>query len=468
VVKKFNSKSGFISRVRILILIFLLSPLYSNFFDPGENCIYSETGRTEIYFPLANGLKVYLWPNFNSPLSTIVLAVKAGTVEENQETNGYLHLLEHCLLFRQNHLLIEKQLFSTIRNTGMYYNAHTDQDIMSFEVCLEEKNLEEALTLLKDIVFSFELTEEALEKEKIVICQEIKEIERDPLKVGLTKIYSSIFSSSSYGLPVYGQEKVISQTTVSGLRDFYQKLFYPNNSALVIIGNFNPNKIKEVINRIYSDLKPGPVKVKPAFVPSGSAVKYSQLEMRMKIPKTYLLAGWLGPSYNQPDAVPLELLVEILGRGINPLLYGAFAGYPELVSSLSLHYLSHEKAGLIFLSAVTSENNVSTIKRLLQNFFLTLAEINYGLDDYPPGQQYLIIDFLQGGKNRIKWLAEKSLEEPILLGRALAKHLLIADESKSLNYLAAIGSQNSSDLRRVAREYLGKGKPVWLIIKPEK
>ncbi|HEK85632.1 MAG: M16 family metallopeptidase [Candidatus Saccharicenans sp.] len=417
---------------------------------------------------MSNGLKVYLLSGYPYPLTTVVLAVKAGIEAENSETNGWRHLLEHCLLFRQSRLIEKNQLFSTIKKTGLYYNAHTDQDLMTFEFCLPKEYLEEALGRLKEIVFNFDFTEEALENEKKIISLEIKEIERNPEKLGLSLIYKLIFGDSNYGLPVYGQEKVIQQATLKDLEKIHQQYFWPNNSALVVIGDFSLEKIKPVITSLYSDLSPGQIQTVAPFPSPKLSNQDSLLELTMKIPETYLLAGLPGPPYNLPEAINLELLIEILGGGMNPLLYGALAGYPDLVTSMRLHYLSHERAGLIYLSAITTEKNISTLKRLLQSFFASLPEINYSPEDYPPGQQYLIMDFLQGGKNRIKWLSEKLTENPIALGMALSKHLLLAAESGQQNYLKQVESLNSSDLRKVARRYFKQARPVWVIIKPEK
>lgn len=422
----------------------------------------------EIRFSLDNGLKVYLLPDYQSPLSTAVLAVRAGVVEETPETNGYLHLLEHCLLFRQNHLTRDDCLLRMIKEYGIYYNAHTEQDLMFFEVCLPKEFLDKALGLLKEVVFNFNITEEGLEKEKKIVLQELAEIERNPQKVGLAKVYELVFPESSYGLPVYGQDKVVRDSTLNKLREFHSKLFFPEKSALVIVGNFDPVMVKEKVQQHFSDLKAGNVSnSKPQSETRLLSASY-QVELAMNISETYLMAGLVGPGYNQPDQIGLDLLVSILGRGLNPLLYAAFAGYPDLVSSATIHYSSHARAGLIFLSATTREDKIATVRRLLQNFFFRLSEVNYSPEDYLPGQQLSAIDFLLGGKNQIRWLSEKSLEDPINLAMALAKHLLLADESQIKNYLASINLLKSSDLRKIARKYFNQGKPVWVVIKPEK
>jgi len=443
-------------------------PLRSKAFITSKNFKQEERLSSDQLFSLENGLQVYLLPNFQSSLSTLVLAVRAGVVEETPETNGYLHLLEHCLLFRQTNLIKDNLLLKTLHEYGMYYNAHTEQDLMFFEICLPGEFLELALGLLKEVVFNFEITEEDLEKEKNIVLRELAEIERDPQKVGLAKVYELVFPESGYRLPAFGNKKVIKEASFKNLREIYSRFFYPDNSALVIIGDFDPTIVRETVYQHLSGLKAGnSPRVKTSFK-SRLLSSSQQVELTMNVSDAYLLAGLVGPGYDQPEQFGMDVLVEILGHGLNPLVYAAFAGYPELVSSVSLYYLSYARGGLILLTANTDEDKIATTRRLLQNFFLKLSELNYSPEDYLPGQQLMSIDFLLGGKNRIAWLSEKLLENPISLAMALAKHLLLVNENQTKNYLASIRSLTSSDLRKIAYRFFNKGKPVWVVIKPEK
>jgi len=178
------------------------------FLECGTVIAEAQDSRTESEFSLDNGLKVYLLPYSGSSLVTIVLAIKVGTADENSRTSGLIHLLEHCLLFRQSHLTAEGRLFRIINQHGLYYNARTEQDLMFFEVSLSRDQIETGLGLLKEVIFSFNLTEEALEQEKAVLLRELAENCRQPEKVGLARVYQLAFPETGYALPVYGKKKL--------------------------------------------------------------------------------------------------------------------------------------------------------------------------------------------------------------------------------------------------------------------
>lgn len=428
---------------------------------------YTLQDSRETEFKLPNGLKVYLLPYPGASLTAVTLAVRAGVVDESPETNGFLHLLEHCLLFRQSHLTRDDRLFSTINQLGLYYNAYTQQDLMLFVICLPTEHLYKGLELLKEVVYYFNLNEEELEKEKTVLLKELAEISRQPEKVGPSGVYALSFPGTGYALPVYGSAEVIKQVSLTDLRDWHQKYFRVNNSALAVVGNFQSEELKANLDIIFSDLKPGSEAISRSAIQIKFPASSPLIELRMKVSDTYVMAGLMAPEYNNPDRVPMEMLAEIAGQGLNPLIYRAFAGQPDLISSARFHYLIHEQAGLIFMSITTEEKKVPAVKRKLQNFLPRLAEMNYSRNDYLPGEQLLVFNFLRGGKNRIHWMSEKMIESPLILSMSLARHLLLRDEKRSENYLEAINKLDSSDLRKIARKYLAKPKPVWVVIRPE-
>jgi len=428
----------------------------------------ANTNPSEIQLKLDNGLTVHLLPSARYSLAAAVLAIKAGTSRETAETNGYLHLLEHCLLFRQSGPGDKDNIFRAIKEYGLYYNAHTEQDLMFFEICVPSGFLKQGLNLLRQIVFNFNLEKEALEREKTIILKELADISRVPQKVGLAKIYELVFPDSPYALPTFGRPEVIKKADIESLREFYSRYFTPENAVLVIVGDFEPQSQIENIKKDFSEVKSSAEKSEVAREEVKAKVLGSPLEITMEVSDTYLIGGLPGPDYSHPDSFGLDLLIEILGRGLNPLFYAAFAGYPGLVHSVNIDYLSHERAGLIFFMITTRAERLPTVKRLVQQFLIKVSDFNFSKNDFLPDEQSLMVfDFLLGGKNRILFSAEKFQENPLQVALALARHLQLSPVQQKSNYLEAINSLSSSDLRRLSYKYLSQNKPAWVIIRPK-
>lgn len=338
---------------------------------------------------------------------------------------------------------------------------------MFFEISLPADHLELGLGLLKEVVFAFNLTEESLEQEKSVLLKELSEYSRQPEKVGLARVYELAFPESGYALPVFGNGEVIGRARLSDLKDLHQEYFRPDNAALVVVGEVKTENLRKVTGQIFSDLRSGGGRSARPDLPRKFPDSGPLIELRMKVSDTYIMAGLPAPEYHSPDRPPMDMLSELAGQGLSPLVYQAFAGQPDLIYSARFHYFSHERAGLIFIAVTSREDRVPTVRRLLQNFLPRLAEMNYSRDDYLPDQQFLVFDFLQGGKNRFQWLSEKMTESPAVLALSLAKHLLLRKDREQKNYLETINGLDSSSLRKIARRYLSRTRPVWVVVKPE-
>jgi len=128
----------------------------------------------------------------------------------------------------------------------------------------------------------------------------------------------------------------------------------------VVVGDFEPEKLKENLKLIFSDLKGGGGQVRRPGLSLKFPASGTTVELRMRVSDTYLLAGLPAPEYNHPDRLPMDLLAELAGQGLSPLLYQAFSGQPDLISSARFHYFSHEQTGLVFISVTSSEDRVAT------------------------------------------------------------------------------------------------------------
>ena len=124
--------------------------------------IFPQEVETTNYFELDNGLKVYLYKKSPLPLLHVVFSVNIGSKDESDETDGLIHLLEHCILFRGSEFRSGEKIGQDIRSHGAYFNAHTGLDIALFEISLPSEYEDFALQLHKEILFNLKISQEEL------------------------------------------------------------------------------------------------------------------------------------------------------------------------------------------------------------------------------------------------------------------------------------------------------------------
>lgn len=440
----------------ILILLFLprLSPA-----PPEEN-----PGRS---FVLENGLKVFLYEKHSLPIVSISAAVNAGSKDETAETNGIVHLLEHCILFRGTARRSATEISHDIRSHGAYYNGNTGQDLVVFEISLPSEYADFALRNQKEILFDFALSQADLDEEKSVILEEMNQQEDDPQRHGTDLVMQRLFEGHPYGRPVSGRADVVLAARVEELKEFHRKYFVPDNCALAVVGDFRIPEMEGKIREIFGPLKKSGLA--PATIPKAGLLQKSvSFQEEKDVQEAYLFIGCVGPDLNHPDQFAMDVLTETLGRGVNPLLNIALRSRRDLVQNLNMTYLPGRFGGAVVVSLRLDPRNVPAAAREALSYLRKCRAENFSRDDIAGDEKYDAFDFLGSAKNQIRFSAEQAQESGLTLASSLARFMLENERENPGRFLDHIASTTSGDLRKAAAAYFSRGEYVTVAILPKK
>ena len=419
------------------------------------------------YFELPNGFKVFFVEKETIPLLNIVIGVNLGSKDETEETSGLLHLLEHYILFRGTELRSGIEISQDTRRHGAYFNAHTGEDLMTFEISLPSEEVEFALKNQKEILFNLKLTQEELNDEKEVVLEELSQVQDDPLKYAMALVYQNLFKNHPYQKPIYGKKETIEALTVEQVNEFYKKYFAPQNCSMAIVGDFSLQDMEGKVRAIFGDLKRGEF-TPPRIEISPLLEKNVELEHEMDVKLAYLVMGMIGPDYNNPDLFAIDVLAEILGQGINPMLNSVLRGRRNLVQTISMNYNSHKYGGAILLRFTLDPKNLTSAKNVAIDFLKEARNQNYSKDDFYGEEQIYAFDYLLSAKNQIKFSIHQSQEKGLAVAASLVRYMLLDENVLKGSAIENIERIKSSDLRKAAARYLSKGKYVIVSIVPKK
>lgn len=418
------------------------------------------------HFQLENGLEVFCYERHYLPLAHVVVGVNVGSKDETEETNGLVHILEHCILFRGTSFRSGNQVAQEVRKHGAYFNAHTGRDLSLFEITVPSEFVDFALKNQKEILFNLEVSPEDLEKEKHIILEEISQIEDDPLKLASSLVYQQLFKNHPYHKPVYGNRKIIETATTEKLEQFHNKFFVPNNCALAVVGDFKMTEIEERIKTIFGDLKQKKWSP-PQYEKVPALPKKVEMEKEMDVKQGYLVIGFSAPDYNHPHQYAVDLLTEIMGRGVNPLLNYPLQRRRIYVHSISTSYTAAQHGGAILINIIANPHNIQTIKREIIQFLKSSRNLNYSKDDYIGRERFRALDFLESAKNRIKHRFHQAQEEALNTAVSLVRYMLLSQNEERGNYLQNIEQISSTEIRGAAGKYLCTSDYVSVSILPQ-
>ncbi len=209
-------------------------------------------------YVLDNGLSVFVAENHSVPLAYIEIAVRCGAYTQTPENVGVFHLYEH-MMFKGNSLY--KDAAAVVRATsdmGAYgRNGTTDIETVNYFFTVPSALTEQGLRFWSAAVRTPTLDKKEFENEKKVVIAEINGQASDPGYRSLKEKYRLFFADSPWTTDPAGTEASIKAATVKQLKEIQKKYYIPNNAALFVGGDVNPDEVRDMAERIFGSWKRG-------------------------------------------------------------------------------------------------------------------------------------------------------------------------------------------------------------------
>jgi len=206
----------------------------------------------DIYFEkLDNGLGVYLYVDKNIHNNYVTFTTKYGSVNNEfngidgkmkKVPNGIAHFLEHKVFVQEEGPQPEE--FYAL--SGGVSNAYTTFKNTTYLFSCTDK-LEENIAYLLDFVQNLYLTDENVESEKGIITQEINMCNDRPSDILYDKIRLNTIKNNPFRESIIGTVSEVNSITKEMLYDCYNTFYHPGNMFMVITGNFDVDKIIQVV-----------------------------------------------------------------------------------------------------------------------------------------------------------------------------------------------------------------------------
>lgn len=348
--------------------------------DPMDSRIYT----------LDNGLKVYMTVNKEQPRIQTYIAVRAGGKNDPAETTGLAHYFEHLMFkgtesFGTQNYELEKPmldeieaLFETYRNTtdeaeraALYRkidsvsyeasklaipneydklmaaigadgsNAYTANDMTVFVEDIPSNEVENWAKIQADrfqhpVIRGFHTELETVYEEKNM------SLTKDSRKV-FEQMMAALFPHHPYGTQtVLGTQENLKNPSITNIKNFYKQWYVPNNMAICLSGDFDPEEMIATIDRYFGGMQPNAALPELKFEPEQPIA--SPVVKEVVGPEAAsVMMGWRFPGaagqaellnltgailYNgQAGLIDLDLNQQqkLLGAGASPVLFADYS-----------------------------------------------------------------------------------------------------------------------------------------------
>ncbi|HKK77770.1 MAG TPA: insulinase family protein [Saprospiraceae bacterium] len=211
---------------------------------------------------LDNGLKYYIKQN-NKPENRVELrlAIKAGSLLEDEDQLGLAHFVEHMAFngtehFKKNELVDFLELSGT--RFGADLNAYTSFEETVYQLQARTDStalLDQAILILSDWASGLRFDSNEIEKERGVVIAEWRN-RLSPDQRLQQQFYPVLFQDSRYAerLPI-GDPKIIEQADQSTIQRFYKDWYRPELMAIIAVGDIDPSQMEKRIKEQFETLK---------------------------------------------------------------------------------------------------------------------------------------------------------------------------------------------------------------------
>jgi len=255
-------------------------------------------------FTLPNGLTVITHEDHRLPLVAVDLWFHVGPLNEKPGRTGFAHLFEHMMFEGSEHVGAKAHIRDVEAAGATDVNGTTDFDRTNYFETMPSNQLELALWLESDRMgFLMEgLDREKLINQKDVVRNERRQGEGRPYDVADEEVYHQLFPKGHpyYG-DVIGSHADIESTRLADVRDFHQQFYIPNNASIAIAGDFDPVKLKALLEKYFGPIPRGP-EVEPVAVVTPPITSERRASITDTVKLSRLTVAWLTPPAYTPNA----------------------------------------------------------------------------------------------------------------------------------------------------------------------
>ncbi|MGP1465874.1 MAG: M16 family metallopeptidase [Prevotella koreensis] len=362
---------------KTLSLLLLLLCITAGAKDYNYRTVDGDLLKTRIY-TLDNGLQIYLSVNKEKPRIHTYIAVRTGSKNDPAETTGLAHYLEH-LMFKGTkqygtsnpekeapYLDRIEQLYEEYRNitdpqlrrqkyheidsvsqiAAKYFipneydklmatigaqatNAYTSLDVTCYTEDIPSNEVENWAKIQSDrflnmVIRGFHTELEAVYEEyNIGLAQDSRKM--------FNALSAKLFPGHPYGTQTtIGTQAHLKNPSITNIKRYFDKWYRPNNVAICMAGDFNPDEVVAIIDKYFGKWEPGKDVEQPKFKAMTEFTQPSDTTVLGKEAANV----WLGWRFGRGATLQSDTL-----GVISNLLYNGTAGLIDLNLNQSMKVL---------------------------------------------------------------------------------------------------------------------------------
>lgn len=266
-------------------------------------------------YTMENGLKVVLCENRTAPVVTFLVLYKVGSRNEGVGYTGATHFLEHMLFKGTKKHNADKGngIDDLLTQIGAYWNATTWFDRTSYFEIVPREFFDLCTELEADRMRNLMLRQSDRDSEMSVVRNELERGENYPEEALEKELYAVAFREHPYHHPTIGWRSDVEGVPLDRLRKFYDTYYWPNNSTVVVLGDFKKEDALATIQKHFGKIKSSPEPIPQVYTtePAQEGERRFEICRAGDLPRVWM--GFHVPEASHEHNYTLAAIRHILG-----------------------------------------------------------------------------------------------------------------------------------------------------------
>jgi len=268
---------------------------------------------------LQGGAKLVTSPMPERQSASLVMMFAGGSRDEDERLAGASHFIEHLNFKGTERRPTSKEVAVAIESIGGFINASTDKELTAYWARVPAEHLELGVDVLFDIVSNSKLTAADIERERMVILEELKMYQDQPQDHVQNLFEEIIWPGHPLGRDIAGTERSVAALTRDDILEFANAHYRLPNLVIGAAGALDEDELMRMVAprlTLPADLDG----TAPDETP-GALGGPNVLLRRQRTEQAHICFGVRALSYLHPDRYSLDLMNTVLGEGMSSRLF---------------------------------------------------------------------------------------------------------------------------------------------------
>jgi zinc protease len=275
-------------------------------------------------YTLPNGLEVILAEDHSVPIVAVNTWFKVGSGDELLGRTGFAHLFEHIMFMGSENVPVGK-FDQWLEAAGANNNGSTNSDRTNYYEWMPSNALPLALWLDADrmgrLLPTMDLPKLDLQRD-VVKNERRQSYDNVPYGRAHETILAALYPASHpYSHSTIGSMTDLSAASLDDVKNFFRTYYAPNNATLSIVGDFQRDSVKKLIQLYFGGIPRGPALPARPQITSQPVPRdtFLVLEDKVQLPRLYY--AWRTVKAFHDDDAALDLVAYVLAGDKNSRLY---------------------------------------------------------------------------------------------------------------------------------------------------